>query len=132
MSERWIPVLTAFVGLLAGMGGALVGGQVANEGQETQFFLEQQARAHDLRRSAFAKFLQEAADVEFSLEGTDENAVNKLRGAEAAVGLFAKSEVRNAASTLVSVAADEPPYPEELGNCPDEVACYLEAQGQFV
>ena len=37
MNERWIPVLAAVVGGLGGMGGALVGGSVANQGQEREY-----------------------------------------------------------------------------------------------
>jgi hypothetical protein len=37
MNERWIPVLAAVVGVLGGMGGALVGGSVANQGLEREY-----------------------------------------------------------------------------------------------
>jgi hypothetical protein len=37
MSERWLTVLAAVLGLLGGMAGAAVGGYVANQGQEQRF-----------------------------------------------------------------------------------------------
>jgi CHASE1-domain containing sensor protein len=43
MSERWVPLLAAVVGLLGGMGGAYVGGTVANEGQQDRFEDERKA-----------------------------------------------------------------------------------------
>ena len=37
MSERWIPIVAAILGVLGGTGGAFIGGHVANEGQAQRF-----------------------------------------------------------------------------------------------
>jgi hypothetical protein len=49
MPERWwIPVLAAVVGLIGGVGGAYVGGEVANSGQKQQFENQRTAEVQDL------------------------------------------------------------------------------------
>ena len=53
MSDRWIPVLAAVVGVIGGIGGAYIGGAVANEGQETRFERERAAALQDLRMDTY-------------------------------------------------------------------------------
>jgi hypothetical protein len=130
VSERWIPVLAAVVGVLGGMGGAFIGGYVANEGQEQRFQDEQEVRAQDLRRNAYADFLQAAADVQFSEEeNPSENPVDKLIGAQAKAALFANSDVQGGATALVDAV-------RHRGDCyreaEEEEDCYGTAQSQFV
>jgi hypothetical protein len=105
VSERWIPIFAAVVGVLGGMGGAYIGGYVANEGQQQRFESEQEARLQDLRRGAYADFVEEAASVEFMAD-PKENPVTKLLGAEAKAGLYADSEIRNAATALSDSVRD--------------------------
>ena len=96
MSERWVPLLAALVGLLGGMGGAYIGGSVANEGQQQRFENEQEARMQDLRRNTYADFLQEAAGVNSGAIKSFED----LDAAEAKVEFFANTEIRETALAL--------------------------------
>jgi hypothetical protein len=43
MSDRWVPIVAAVVGVIGGMGGAYIGGSVANEGQRQRFEEQQVA-----------------------------------------------------------------------------------------
>jgi hypothetical protein len=62
MPERWwIPVLAAVVGLIGGVGGAYVGGEVANRGQEQQFENQRTAELQDLLIGAYARYLRDAS-----------------------------------------------------------------------
>ena len=119
MSERWIPILAAVVGVLGGMGGAYIGGYVANEGQQQRFESEQDARLQDLRRDAFADLVEEAASVEFFTD-EERNPVDKLLAAEAKADLYADPEVRQAATALSDVVREIDP------------GDYERAVGQFV
>jgi len=121
MSERWIPVLAALLGVLGGMGGAFIGGNVANKGQEQRFEDEQAVRAGDLRRGAYADLLEEAAAVQFAVTP---QGVDRLTSAEAKADLFANSEVRDAAGALVDVVKDDP-------ECA-AADCYERAQARFI
>jgi hypothetical protein len=56
--DRWIPILAATVGVLGGMGGALVGGYISNQGQQQQFEDERKAAIDDLRQDSYANYLQ--------------------------------------------------------------------------
>ena len=54
----WIPVLAAVVGLVGGVGGAYVGGEVSNNGQEQQFENQRAAELQDLLIGAYASYLR--------------------------------------------------------------------------
>ena len=71
MSDRWIPVLAATVGVIGGLGGALIGGCVANQGQQEQFENERQAALVDMRREVYATYLQ-AVDAFIQVAGAAE------------------------------------------------------------
>jgi hypothetical protein len=121
MSERWIPVVAAVLGVLGGMGGAFIGGNVANEGQEKRFEDEQAVRAGDLRRGAYAHLLEEAAAVQFAVSP---KGIDRLTSAEAKADLFANSEVRDAAQALVDAVKD-------VAEC-TAADCYERAQARFI
>jgi hypothetical protein len=57
MDARWMPLLAAAVGVVGGVGGAYIGGVVANEGQEQQSKKERAAALQELRRDAYGDFL---------------------------------------------------------------------------
>jgi CHASE1-domain containing sensor protein len=104
VSERWVPLLAAVVGLLGGMGGAYIGGSVANEGQQQRFESEQAAESRDLRRDADADFLEACEALNFGGTSTTPAArVGELFAAEARVTLVtSSSEVRAAALKLLN------------------------------
>jgi hypothetical protein len=102
MSERWLPVLAAVLGLLGGLGGAAVGGYVANKGQEQRFEHERATRIRDLRIDAYVNLLR-AAENERSNAPRVPDSV--LLTAEAEVELVARSDaLREAASLLTGQA----------------------------
>ena len=63
----WVPVLAAVlaavIGLAAGIGGAWIGGSVANEGQQKQFKNQRLAHAQDLLEAEYSNFLGAAQAV---------------------------------------------------------------------
>jgi len=52
-----MPIFAAGLGVLGGVGGAFVGGSVANEGQREGFKRQRAAAMQDLRIEAYANFL---------------------------------------------------------------------------
>ena len=129
MSERWVPLLAAVVGLLGGMGGAFVGGWVANEGQRNQFEDEQEAETRNLRIDAYVDLL-DACETAFyipeeGLSDTERNQrVADLRTSQQRASLLtSRSEVREAAREL---------GPNE-GGCGDiSTARHISAQESFI
>ena len=63
MNERWIPILAGVIGVVGGVGGAVVGGVIANEGQEEQFEKDRAAEVQDLREQTYVKFVGAAERV---------------------------------------------------------------------
>jgi CHASE1-domain containing sensor protein len=97
MPERWLPVLAAVLGLLGGIGGAAVGGYVANKGQEQRFAEQRAARIRDVRLDTYAKFLRAAENEHFNARASDDI----ITRAEAEVDLMASSDaLREAAAML--------------------------------
>jgi hypothetical protein len=102
MTERWIPVLAATLGLVGGVAGAAVGGYVANQGQEQRLEEERAARIRELRIATYTEFLR-AAETEKTAAGDTPDRV--VVTAEAEVALLAGSaELRRAAAQLADVA----------------------------
>ncbi|SRR6266508_4378436 len=99
MVERWLPVAAAILGVAGGMGGAYVGGSVANEGQQQRFEQEQMVQRQELRREAYVQFIQEL-ESHFFLGGTPE----KARAAQAAVMLVSSAAIREAAMEATAAA----------------------------
>jgi hypothetical protein len=94
--------LAAVVGVLGGMGGAFIGGYVANEGQQQRFKEEQSVRFAELRRDTFAEYMR-------AIQGVISGAHREtLFTPEAKVELVARSdEVREAAAALAKAAGVE-------------------------
>ena len=138
MSDRWIPVLAAVVGLLGGMGGAFIGGYVANEGQERRFDNERDVRREEERRTTYADFLQAAAKVNQGTGGEEQIALTDT--ARARVDLFADAATREAASAVSDAlieqgpcVAREPRFEPNTEQHQQRVQdCYRKAQVQFV
>jgi hypothetical protein len=104
MGERWTAVLAAVLGLLGGMGGAAVGGYVANEGQEQRFEHERATDARNRTTDAYVQFIR-AAQTEYSAGPATDDRL--LRTAQAEVALATSSpSVRGAAQSLVLQAFD--------------------------
>ncbi len=110
--DRWIPIVAATLGVLGGMGGALIGGYISNQGQEQQFENQREAAKDDLRQGAYANFLQEGfsylLQVQLKAEGvpiSEEELKARsqaLAGAEAAVALFGNTKLAAVADQLLN------------------------------
>ena len=60
MDDRWVPLFAAAVGVIGGVGGAAIGGALANEGQEKQSQSERAAAIQDLRIDTYGEYLGSA------------------------------------------------------------------------
>jgi CHASE1-domain containing sensor protein len=116
VSDRWIPVLAATVGVISGLGGALIGGYISKETQQQQFENERQAALVDMRREVYSTYIQavetflQTVDATRQLQGGDltpeqtrklieEEGIPAL-AAQAAVELVAEDGVREAAQDI--------------------------------
>jgi hypothetical protein len=72
VNERWIPILAGVIGVVGGVGGAVVGGVIANEGQEEQFEKDRAAELQDLREQTYVKFVGAAERVHILGRPTDQ------------------------------------------------------------
>lgn len=104
MPEHWVTVVAAVLGLLGGMGGAAVGGYIANRGEQQRFELERAAQIRDLRLDAYVTLLRAAEREHAQPVQTDDRVV---RTAEAEVALVAPNvAIREAASRFAANALD--------------------------
>ena len=107
--------MAAVVGVLGGLGGAFVGGSVANQGQEERFESEREAARHDLRQDAYANYLQAAYGLLLKLQlKADGVAVNEAElfdrldatvAAQATVSLLANPEFQDLTDDLTNALA---------------------------
>jgi hypothetical protein len=67
MNARWMPLFAAALGVLGGVGGALIGGYLANEGAERRFDQERAAQLGDQRSEAYGNFLGTSLEVSTDL-----------------------------------------------------------------
>jgi hypothetical protein len=115
------PPLPALIAVIAGVGGAWIGGFTANNGAQQQFENQQTVREQDLQRAAFADLLNEVAAVHFAPKSRP---VDKVVAAEADADLFANHAVRATARALVEIVQGVAPCTTD--------ACYEAAQSGFV
>jgi hypothetical protein len=115
MFDRWIPAVAAFLGVVGGMGGAFVGGAVANEGQQQRFENERVERMAELRRVTYVTFIEEL-EHHFFQGGTPD----KARAAQAAVLLVSSASIRQASSAATDAATG------------DDLSRYTNARDQFI
>ena len=106
MPERWwIPVLAAALGLIGGVAGAYVGGEVSNKGQQQQFENQRQAELQDLLIDAYARYLRDASDL-FAAVDEDKSGAQARTKALARRAFAGETEVEFlAASGEVDLAA---------------------------
>lgn len=102
MPEHWVTVVAAVPGLLGGMGGAAVGGYIANQGEQQRFEHERAAEIRDLRLDTYVMLLR-AAELERAEPIKTNDRV--VRTAEAEVALVAPTvAIREAASRFAANA----------------------------
>jgi hypothetical protein len=102
MPDRWIPILAAAVGVVGGMGGALIGGYVANEGQQERFESERKAEVADARQDVYAKYLGEV--TQWIIVGGDGSEVATAQGEVFLVS--SSADVRDTAEDLLNAAGE--------------------------
>lgn len=102
MTDRWLPVLAAVLGILGGVAGAAVGGYVANKGQEQRFEEERATRIRELRIAAYGSFLR-AAENEHSNAAEIPDAAVLAASAEVAL-VAGNAPLRRAAAALTESA----------------------------
>jgi len=135
MPERWwIPVLAAVVGLIAGVGGAYVGGEVANKGQQQQFENQRAAEVQDLLIAAYARYLRDATATA-AATGDDRQQKHAKTKELAARALASETEVEfKAASPAVDDAArrlyDAVTRPQLLDTFEAERQRFIDAAGR--
>src|SRR5215218_5569917 len=56
-----MPILAAIVGLVGGLGGAAIGGSIANEGQQQQFRNQRIADLNNLLNETYSRYLRTSA-----------------------------------------------------------------------
>jgi len=137
VDAKWIPIFAAAVGVLGGVGGAIVGGSLANAAEETRLESEREAAIVDLRRATYAKWVGAAdayaftnlAAAELFTEGEEVEAVKFVAPqlldfftADAAVDLIAK--------TALADATDE--MEEKLGEGPVDEETYNMLRNRFI
>ncbi len=115
--DRWIPIVAATVGVLGGMGGALVGGYISNQGQEHQFDRQLQAARDDLRQDSYANYLQAGygylLQVQLKREGVKVTSdelkarAQALVGAQSAVALFGNPKFEDLTNKLLNALVTE-------------------------
>jgi len=115
MPERWwIPLLAAALGLIGGVAGAYVGGEVSNKGQQQQFENQREAELQDLLIDAYARFLRDTSDL-FAAVDQDKDGKQArtkallgraLAGETEVVFLAASNEVDDTAERLFDSAAN--------------------------
>jgi hypothetical protein len=113
MDARWIPVLAAVVGVLGGVGGALIGGYVANQGQQQRFKSERAAAIQDLRIETYGALLGTGQEVTIVFEpgvpdAEKREALVRLFAAEARVALVAETPAVADAARAVREALTAP------------------------
>ena len=122
MDAKWMPVFAAAVGVLGGLGGALVGGSLANATEQERLDTERRDAREDLFRATHGEFLA-AADAFYlslllahSVYNVDDEAITDAENlqitdairpearefyrAGAAIELLVNSEVAAAADKL--------------------------------
>ena len=117
MDSRWMPLFAAAVGVVGGVGGAYIGGVVANEGQEQQSQSERAAAVQDLRRDAYENFLGTAQELQVAALARGAHSPAELDAiavrlyvAKARVDLVTdKAAVKQAAAKVMAAFTDPTP-----------------------
>jgi len=119
MNDRWLPVLAAILGVLGGVGGAAVGGYVANKGEEQRLGAERASRMLDQRIDAYVRFLRAA---ENEADEASQYPDPLVQTAAAEVELVARNaELREAAARLLDKTLNF-----------EQLSEYREARAEFV
>lgn len=137
MDARWVPILAAGVGIFGGVGGAYVGGSLANAGEQNRISSERRAQVQDLRIRAYGEFLQSAEQivskvVRGAADASLDAPFERLAGAEQVVLLVADDDaVREAASAVTDVVnGDKTSDAQQLADYKRAQTAFLEVARQ--
>jgi len=97
--------MAAVLGLIGGIGGAYIGGKVANEGQQEQFKNQRIAQIQDLLIADYGKYLRAAEIVAADTRLSTKARSGVKRGADYLEFSAAEAEVHLIASPELWVAA---------------------------
>jgi hypothetical protein len=134
-----MPIVAAAIGLLGGLGGALVGGWLANETQERRFEKERAAAKQVLLRETYGTYIGTAQEVwATALSGRSPKEINavavRLFVAGARVDLVAENDKVSAAAIELRdvLTPEEGTYPEGEEGERQQGADYKEATKNFL
>ena len=134
MDDRWLPLLIASLGVLGGVGGAFVGGWVANEGQEKQSESDRAAEVQRLRVETYGNFIgtAELTVTKFGVglpQRETAEAFARLTPAGARVLLIAENpgKMRKAAVAVVKAITANVPQKQGEANLQAAEDRFLEA-----
>jgi hypothetical protein len=130
MDARWIPVFAAGLGVVGGVGGALAGGSLANEGQQRRFERERADAKQDALRETYGNYLATAQEIlaKYAAQRPQpevDAAYVRLVVAEARVGILAENTRVTEAAAELREALEAEPADKRLS---DEEKRALEAQ----
>jgi hypothetical protein len=97
-TTRWVPFLAGALGLLGGIGGAYIGGKVANEGQQKQFENQREAQLQDLLIAKYGKYLAAAQVMVQDFDLPNEARAEAKKAADVVQFSAAEAEVHLVAS----------------------------------
>ena len=125
MPEHWVTVVAAVLGLLGGMGGAAVGGYIANQGEQQRFEHERAAEIRDLRLDTYVMLLRAAERERAQPVDTDDLVVHT---AEAEVALVAPTVAIREAASRFAVNALNATTDEDYARLRDEFIRLAQAE----
>ena len=102
----WIPILAAALGLVGGVAGAYVGGEVSKDAQAQQFMNQRNAELQDLLIATYGSYLR--ASSKWALDpGSDQLEAEALAAETEVEFLAADPDVDDAAKQLFDIVDKE-------------------------
>jgi len=115
------------VGVIGGLGGAVIGGYVANEGQEQRFHDERTAHIQDLRRDRYVNYVRELIKLTI-VGGVPVQAFT----AQTDVSLLSSSPAVQRAARELGESAGELNKAMKEGNAPEESRAFSRKLDRFI
>jgi hypothetical protein len=129
---RWLPLLAALLGVVSGIAGALIGGKVANDGQEKQFRNQRIAELQDLLITDYGRYVRAAEVVaDDSSKSKSIQTVAKVAADEADLSA-AEAEVHLVASPELWALAKRVRMAFDAPNEREGIQQYRKARDDFI
>lgn len=116
---RWLAILAAALGVLGGIGGAFIGGSLANAGAEKRLEKERAAQVQDVRIEVYGTYLGTADELATAWVTGDEEKIKdgiaRLFVAEAKVAVIAEDQdaFEKAALEINKILTSDPGLTQE-------------------